>query len=72
MNPLVIKILLWVYGICLIPTMIAILAWPDAKDEVISRDVFEGRLGSFLFFISVWLISPIIVLALLINKIFKR
>lgn len=71
-SPLVIKILVWVYGICLIPTMLAIIAWPDAKDGIISREVFEGRLGTFLFFLSVWLISPLILIAMLINLIVPK
>lgn len=72
MNPLVIKILLGVYGVCLIPTLIAIIAWPDAKENIISRETYEGKLGSFFFFLSVWLISPIILLAMLVNKIIPK
>ena len=72
MNPLVIKILLGVYGVCLIPTLIAIISWPDAKKNIIPRETYEGKLGSFFFFLSVWIISPVIILAILVNKITSK
>ena len=41
------KILAIIYGICLIPTLVAVIAWPDAHKRVL-----EGKLGQFMFFIS--------------------
>lgn len=56
-----------IYLVCLIPTALACSAWPEAY-----REILEGKLGSFLFFLSAWLASPFILLRMLISKIGKR
>ena len=61
------KILAIIYGICLIPTLVAVIAWPDEH-----RKVLEGKLGSFIFFISAWLASPFILSTMLINKLRRK
>lgn len=61
------KILAIIYGICLIPTLVAVIAWPDAHKKVL-----EGKLGLFMFFISAWLASPFILTTMLINKLTGR
>ena len=61
------KILAIIYGICLIPTLVAVIAWPDAH-----RKVLEGKLGSFIFFISAWLASHFILSTMLINKLKRK
>lgn len=58
------KILAIIYGICLIPTLVAVIAWPDAHKKVL-----EEKLGQFMFFISAWLASPFILTTMLINKL---
>ena len=58
------KILAIIYGICLIPTLVAVIAWPDAHKKVL-----EVKLGQFMFFISAWLASPFILTIMLINKL---
>lgn len=58
------KILAIIYGICLIPTLVAVIAWPDAHKKVL-----EGKLGPFMFFISAWLASPFILTTMLLNKL---
>lgn len=59
------KILAIIYGICLIPTLVAVIAWPDAHKKVL-----EEKLGGlFMFFISAWLASPFILTTMLINKL---
>lgn len=62
-----IKALATLYIITLIPTVIALTAWPDAQKEI-----YEGKLGRFGFFISAWLASPVILLYMLITKILRR
>lgn len=62
-----IKILAIIYGICLIPTVIACIAWPEAQ-----REILEQKLGRFQFFISAWLASPFILTYMLINKLSGR
>lgn len=64
METQMIKALLIIYGICLIPTIIATIAWPEAHKEVL-----QNRLGPKMFFLSAWLASPFILLWMLINKI---
>lgn len=59
-----IKVLAIIYGICLIPTIVATIAWPEAY-----KDVLENKLGPKIFFLSAWLASPFILLWMLINKI---
>lgn len=58
------KILAIIYGICLIPTLVAVIAWPDAHKRVL-----EEKLSPFMFFISAWLASPFILTTMLINKL---
>lgn len=60
-----IKVLAIIYAICLIPTGLACSNWPGAY-----REILEGKLGSFLFFLSAWLASPFILIRILIEKIF--
>lgn len=62
-----IKVLVIIYAICLIPTGLACSNWPGAY-----REILEGKLGSFLFFLSAWLASPFILLQMLITKIFGK
>ena len=62
-----IKALLIIYAICLIPTGLACSNWPGAY-----REILEGKLGSFLFFLSAWIASPFILLMMLLTKIFKN
>ena len=62
-----IKTLAVIYAITLIPTVIALLAWPEPNKEVL-----EGRLGKLGFFLSAWMASPVILLYMLITKILRR
>lgn len=56
-----------VYGICLIPTIIMICLWP--KEE---REMLEEKLGSFLFFLSAWIISPAAFLWMLCKPFMRK
>lgn len=62
-----IKTLVIIYAICLIPTGIACSAWPT-----VYREILEGKLGSFLFFLSAWIASPFILLKMLIDKLLGK
>lgn len=67
---MIIKITLVTYVFCLIPTLIAILNWDPHH-----RVWLESKLGSFFFFLSVWVAMPmaLIYMALLkLTNIFKH
>lgn len=64
MHLVIYKALATLYLITLIPTVIALVSWPEAHKEVL-----EGKLGRFGFFLSAWMASPFILLYMLITKI---
>lgn len=60
-------ILAWVYGICLIPTILIIYFWPREQ-----RIELEEKIGPFLFFLSAWVISPAAFIWMLLRPFMKK
>lgn len=61
---MIIKIILVTYVFCLIPTLIAILNWDPHH-----RVWFESKLGSFFFFLSVWVAMPMALIYMALLKL---
>lgn len=61
---MIIKIILVTYVFCLILTLIAILNW-----DLHHRVWLESKLGSFFFFLSVWVAMPMALIYMALLKL---